>query len=182
MNFKQGVLIALLGCCLSSCSSSLTYRAYLGEPKPALRVALIRGSQYARQDSINRYIDAVKFASIDETEIDDSRSFKALEVEPGFHDIGVYFYWDMGSQRGLGPALVSYAMSKENLSRKLRFNARAGMEYVVKAQPYFDKSLKEDITTLSHVDFWIEDMNGIEIVSKAAGRYTPTQALPDNPT
>jgi hypothetical protein len=174
MNLKQGVLIALLACCISSCSSSLTYRAYLGEPKAALRVSLIRGSQYTRQDSINRYVDAVKFASIDGVEIDDSRSFKSLEVEPGFHDLEVYFYWDMGSQRGLAPALVSYAMSKENLSRKLRFNARAGMEYVVKAQPYFEQSLKEDITTLSHVDFWVEDMNGIEIVSKAAGRYDPS--------
>ena len=174
MNFKPWLLIALLGCLLSSCSSSLTYKAYQGEPKAPLRVSHIRGSQFIRQDSINRYVDAVKFARIDETEIDDGSSFRSVEVEPGFHDIEVYFYWDMGSQRGLAPALVSYASSQDNLSRTLRFNARAGMEYTVKAQPYFSESKKQDITTLSHVDFWVEDMNGVEIVSKEAGRYNPT--------
>lgn len=174
MNAKQGLLIVLLGCLFSSCSSSLTYKAYLGEPRAALRVALIRGSQFVRQDSINRYVDAVKFSAIDDTKIDESISFRSLEVEPGFHDIEVYFYWDMGSQRGLAPALVSYATARENLSRSLRFNARAGMEYTVKAQPYFSDGKKQDITTLSHVDFWVEDQNGIEIVSKEAGRFNPT--------
>ncbi len=174
MTLKQGMLIVLLGCLMSSCSSSLTYKAYLGEPRAPLRVSLIKGSQFVRKDSINRYVDAVKFARIDETEIDDGSIFRSVEVEPGFHDIEVYFYWDMGSQRGLAQALVSYAMAQDNLSRTLRFNARAGMEYTVKAQPYFDDSTKQDITTLSHVDFWVEDMNGIEIVSKEAGRYNPS--------
>jgi len=174
MKLKQVALILLLGSIFSGCSSSLTYKAYLGEPKAPLRVSRIQGSQYIRQDSINRYVDAVKFASIDDSKIDDSRSFRTIEVEPGFHDIEVYFYWDMGSQKGLGPALVNYATSQENLSRKLRFNARAGMEYVVKAKPFFDESLKEDITTLSYVDFWVEDANGIEIVSKEAGQYNPS--------
>ncbi len=175
MNVKQVVLIALISALfVSGCASSLTYKAYLGEPKAPLRVAHIRGSQFVRNDSINRYVDAVKFAAVDDTKIDDSISFRALEVDPGFHDINVYFYWDMGSQRGLAPALVSYAMSQENLSRTLRFNARAGMEYIVKAQPYFTESKKQDITTLSHVDFWVEDQNGIEIVSKEAGRFNPS--------
>jgi len=32
---------------------------------------------------------------------------------------------------------------------------------------------RHDITTLSHVDFWLEDEDGNEIVSKEAGRYNP---------
>ncbi len=176
MNSKYTVLLALLSCLMVSCESALTYKAYLGEPKPALRVSQIKGSQYVRKDLINRYVDAVRFSRVDDTGIEDSNSFRSVEVEPGFHDIEVYFYWDMGSQRGLAPALVSYASSQENLSRTLRFNARAGMEYVVKAQPYFTESSKQDITTLSHVDFWVEDQNGVEIVSKQAGQYNPSDS------
>ena len=175
MNVKQGALLVLLSCLfMSGCATSLTYRAYLGEPKAPLRVARIQGSQFVRNDSINRYVDAVKFAAIDNTQIDESINFRSLEVDPGFHDIKVYFYWDMGSQRGLAPALVSYATSQENLSRTLRFNAQAGKEYTVKAQPFFTESKKQDITTRSHVDFWVEDINGIEIVSKEAGRFNPS--------
>jgi hypothetical protein len=46
------------------------------------------------------------------------------------------------------------------------------MTYSVKAKPFFTGD-DEDITSLSHVDFWIEDQNGIVIVSKEAGRYQP---------
>jgi len=33
---------------------------------------------------------------------------------------------------------------------------------------------------LSHVDFWLEDEDGNEIVSKEAGRYMPQQYSPGN--
>lgn len=155
---------------LSGCLSSYTYRAYLGAPRDALKVASVRGFQYARNDIINRYVDGVRFASIDEVAIADSVSYTALELAPGFHDLAVYFYWDMGSQKGLAAALVSYATEKDSMSRVLRFNAQAGKSYSVKATPHFAGS-NENIASLSHVDFWVEDQNGVEIVSKEAGRY-----------
>lgn len=157
---------------LAGCGSSYTYKAYLGEPREALRVATVEGYQYVRQDIINRYVDGVKFAAIDGVEIDESLNYNSLEVAPGFHDLDVYFYWDMGSQKGLASALVSYATDKESMNRTLRFNSRAGMTYSVKAKPYFIDE-KEDITNLSHVDFWVEDQNGVEIVSREAGSYQP---------
>lgn len=157
---------------VTGCGSSYTYKAYLGAPREALRVATVQGDQYVRKDIINRYTDGVKFAAIDGIEIDESLNYNSLEVAPGFHDVEVYFYWDMGSQKGLASALVSYATDKDSMNRTLRFNARAGMTYSVKAKPYFDDG-KEDITNLSHVDFWVEDQNGVEIVSREAGSYQP---------
>jgi len=157
---------------LSGCAGSYTYKAYLGAPRETLQVAKIKGSQYVRRDTINRYVDAVKFYGIDGKSIENSLGYNVVEVAPGFHDVAVYFYWDMGSQKGLASALVSYASSRESLNRTLRFNARVGMTYSVKAKPFFTGD-EEDITSLSHVDFWIEDQNGIVIVSKEAGRYQP---------
>lgn len=177
MIFKNLVFLALVTTFLSGCVETSTYRAYLGAPREALRVATLTGAQFDRRDAINRYTDAVKFSGVDGTRIEDSIGYRSLELAPGFHDVRVYFYWDMGSLRGLAPALVSYAASGNELSRTLRFNARAGMSYSVKAQPHFNDQ-KEDITTLSHVDFWVEDQNGVEIVSKESGRYRVSTAAP----
>lgn len=157
---------------LTGCAGSYTYKAYLGAPRETLEVAMISGFQYTRRDSINRYMDAVKFSGIDGNQIENSLGYNSIEVAPGFHDVSVYYYWDMGSQKGLASALVSYASARDSLNRTLRFNARVGMTYSVKAKPSFTGD-SEDITSLSHVDFWIEDQNGIEIVSKEAGRYQP---------
>lgn len=163
--------ILLLGL-LSNCSSSYTYRAYLGDPRDSLQVSTLRGAQYIRKDMINRYVDAVKFSAIDGTVIENSLGYNSIEIVPGFHDVSVYFYWDMGSQRGLAPALVSYASTREALSRTLRFNSQVGKTYTIRAEPHFDGK-DEDITTLTHVDFWVEDQNGTEIVSREAGRFQP---------
>jgi len=157
---------------LTGCAGSDTYKAYSGAPREKLQVATLSGSQYVRRDTINRYIDAVKFSGIDGKPIENSLGYNLVEVAPGFHDVSVYYYWDMGSQRGLASALVSYASDRDSLNRTLRFNAQAGKTYLVKAKPSFTGD-DEDITSLSHVDFWIEDQNGVEIVSKKAGRYQP---------
>ena len=109
---------------------------------------------------------------MDDIAIENSVAFSSLELLPGFHDVTVYFYWDLGTARGLAPALVSYAASRESLTRSMRFKARAGETYRVMAEPHFSES-RQDITTLAHVDFWIVDRAGNEIVSKEAGRYLP---------
>lgn len=163
------LLVLLL---LNGCAGSYTYKAYLGDPRDTLQVAKISGFQYTRRDTINRYMDAVKFSGIDGNPIENSLGYNSVDVAPGFHDVSVYYYWDMGSQKGLASALVSYASARESLNRTLRFNARGGMTYSVKAKASFTGD-GEDITSLSHVDFWIEDQNGIEIVSKEAGLYKP---------
>lgn len=137
-----------------------------------MQVSTVEGAQFLRQDWLNRYVDAVRFAQVDYTPIDNSVAFDRLEIEPGYHDITVYFYWDMGSARGLAPALVSYAATRDTLSRTLRFNARAGESYQVMAEPHFN-SERHDITTLTHVDFWVVDSAGNEIVSRDEGRYSP---------
>lgn len=172
MNFFSLLPKLLVLLLLTGCAGSYTYKAYLGAPREALQVATLRGVQYVRRDSINRYMDAVKFSSIDGKPIENSLGYNSAEVAPGFHDVSVYYYWDMGSQKGLASALVSYASARESLNRTLRFNAQAGKVYSVNAKPIFTGD-EEDITSLSHVDFWIEDQNGIEIVSKDAGRYQP---------
>jgi hypothetical protein len=40
------------------------------------------------------------------------------------------------------------------------------------AEPHFSGD-RQDITSLSHVDFWIEDQNGNQIVSRRDGSYFP---------
>ena len=159
---------------LGGCNMGSVYQAYLGAPLPAIRVATVEGATFFRQDMINRYIDAVRFLTVDELRIENSAEHSAVQVEPGFHEYRVYFHWDMGNERGLAPALVNYAANRETMSRTLRFNARAGEVYTVHAQPYFSDNPR-DITTLTHVDFWVEDANGVEVVSQAQGRYVPAQ-------
>jgi len=167
-------LSLLLG--LAACSSSGTYRAYDGAARSNLQVAQIRGESYLRQDWLNRYVDSVRFARVDNFMIEESDVYNRLEVTPGFHDIKVYFYWDLGTQRGLAQALVQYTSTQESLSRSLRFNALAGETYTVRAEPVFEEG-RRDITNISHVNFWVEDSRGRMVVSKEAGRYEPGRPL-----
>jgi hypothetical protein len=39
------------------------------------------------------------------------------------------------------------------------------------AHPHFNAE-RQDITTLSYVDFWVVDSNGNEVVSRADGSFT----------
>jgi len=165
-----GLLLALV---LSSCQGIGTYRAYDGE-RSSLSVVVIEGEAYLRQDWLNRYVDSVRFQRVDDTVIEESLVYNRLEVAPGFHEIEVYFYWDLGNQRGLAQALVQYAATRESLSRTLRFNARAGERYTVLAQPVFGQGRRE-ISNLSHVNFWVEDSDGNVIVTREQGRYIPNQ-------
>jgi len=123
---------------------------------------------------LNRYTDTVNFMEVDGIPVMNSNQYRAMQIEPGLHEIKVYFSWDLGVQRGLAPAMVDYARHEENISRTLRFNAQAGEEYTVMAGLVFNGK-KHDITTLCHVDFWIEDQVGNEIVSRENGRYIPNQ-------
>ncbi len=167
-----GLLGSLL--LLASCSSSGTYRAYSGETLSELQVAQIRGESYSRQDWLNRYVDSVRFARVDDVPIEESVVYNRVEVTPGFHDVRVYYYWDLGTQRGLAQALVQYASTQDTLSRTLRFNALAGEQYTVRAQPVF-KEGRRDITNIAHVNFWVEDSRGNTVVSRDAGAFAPAQ-------
>ncbi|MCY4265543.1 MAG: hypothetical protein OXE78_11905 [Gammaproteobacteria bacterium] len=169
---KQFLFSFILTCLLSACTVGSVYRVYQGERLPALAIATLEGSQFLRQDWLNRYTDAVRFAQVDDIAIENSVAYNRLELAPGFHDVTVYFYWDMGSARGMAPALVSYAVSRDSMSRRMRFNARAGEFYRVMAEPHFTGS-RQDITTLTHVDFWIVDRDGNEIVTREAGCFIP---------
>ncbi len=160
---------------LSSCAGiSSAYKAYEGEALQAMQLSIVEGAQFNRQDWLNRYVDSVRFSSVDGNSIENSNAYSAIQIAPGFHDLRVYFFWDLGSQRGLAPALVSYAATRNTLSRTLRFNALAGENYTVRAQPVFSEG-RRDITTLLHVDFWIVDRQGNEIVSRDEGRYAPVR-------
>ena len=157
-----------------SCSTGdSVYKAYFGAPQSDLQIATIEGMSFYREDLINRYWDAVRFLQVDDVVIENSEEHDAIQVEAGFHEMKVYFHWDLGSQRGLAPALVNYAKTRDTMTRDLRFNARAGETYVVRAQPYFNDR-RQDVTTISHVDFWVEDGNGNEVVSRDQGRYIPS--------
>ena len=165
-------VLALLSGCISETG---VYKAYIGDPLETLQVARVEGAKIIRTDWINRYIDTVRFLSVDNMPIVNAEEFDSIDIAPGFHDLRVYFSWDLGSQRGLAPALVSYAASRESISRTLRFNALAGERYSVMAQPVFDSS-RRDITDLAYVDFWIIDGEGNAIVSRDEGRYLPPSA------
>lgn len=171
------LLVAGIVLTFTSCSSVSTFRAYSGDERSNIEVAIIEGEQYLRQDWLNRYVDVVRISAVDEFVVTDSDRYRRVEVAPGFHDVTVYFYWDLGSQRGLSQALVQFASGQETFSRTMRFNARAGETYTVHAQPVFGEGRRE-IINLTHVDFWIEDDSGNEIVSKAEGRFIPGNEFP----
>jgi hypothetical protein len=139
-----------------------------------MQLSTVQGRNFVRTDLLNRYIDTIRFIEVDEIPVTNSDQHRSIQIAPGFHDIKVYFSWDLGSLRGLAPAMVDYSKTRENISRTLRFNARAGEAYSVMANPVFNDS-RHDITTLSYVDFWVENEDGNEVVSKEAGRYQPQQ-------
>lgn len=165
-------LAALLLSLLAACAAPAPYKAYFGDPRADMQLATVRGGSFVRTDLLNRYIDTIRFIEVDGTPVPNSDLHRAIQITPGFHDIRVYFSWDLGSLRGLAPAMVDYSRTRENVSRMLRFNARAGETYTVRATPRFNAA-RHDITTLTHVDFWVENEDGIEIVSREEGRYKP---------
>lgn len=169
--FLAPVLALAVGCV----AATDVYKAYVGDERTDLQLARVDGQRFLRTDWINRYIDSVRFLSVDGMAIEHPEEFSSIEIAPGFHDLRVYFSWDLGSQRGLAPALVNFASSRETISRTLRFNALAGERYIVRAEPEFN-SQRHDITDLSYVDFWIEDSDGDEIVTREDGRYVPPAA------
>ena len=172
---NRKLLLLFLLLTLSSCvSQSIPYKAYVGEAREAMQLATVEGAVSQRREFINQYYDNVRFMTIDEISVSNSEQYDAIQIAPGFHDLRVYFNWDLGSQRGLAPAMVDFARTRDHISRTLRFNARAGEHYTVKAEPAFD-GLQRNITTLSHVDFWVEDSSGNEIVSREEGRYISVQ-------
>lgn len=172
---KSLQLLSLLAM-VTACNSDMgVYKAYIGNPRADLQVASVDGAQFIRTDWINRYIDVVRFLTVDGMNIDNPEEFNSIHIDPGYHDLKVYFSWDLGSQRGLAPALVNYAANRDTMSRTLRFNALSGERYVVQAEPIFN-SQRRDITDLLYVDFWIEDREGNEIVSRESGRYVPQSA------
>lgn len=170
-SYKTLLLSALL-LTLAACAAPMPYKAYFGDPRQDMQLATVQGASFVRTDLLNRYIDTIRFIEVDEIPVTNSEQHRSIQIAPGFHDIKVYFSWDLGSLRGLAPAMVDYSKTRENISRTLHFNARAGEAYSVKANPVFNDS-RHDITTLSHVDFWVEDEDGIAVVSKEDGRYQP---------
>ena len=154
----------LLGMGMTACLSNAgAFKTYVGELGSSVQAAVIRGGQLVRSDLMNRYVDVVCFLRVDEVELKSGEQVAAVEVVPGLREIEVYYSWDHGSQRGLGAALVDYAASQTSVSSVLRFNAQAGETYTVRAEPTF-KGERRDITTLSYVDFWIEDAAGSAVV------------------
>ena len=168
---KTLLLLALL-LALSACAAGAPYKAYFGDPRQDMQLATVQGGSFIRVDMLNRYLDTIRFIEVDGIPVTNSDQHRSIQIRPGFHDIKVYFSWDLGSQRGLAPAMVDYSKNRENISRTLRFNARAGESYSVMATPMFDDS-RHNISSLSYVDFWVENDEGVEIFSKEAGRYQP---------
>jgi len=172
ISMRKKLLFSLLLFSLVACTAPAPYKAYFGDPRADMQLSTIQGGSFVRTDLLNRYTDTIRFIEVDDFPVINSDQHRAIQIAPGYHDVKVYFYWDLGGQRGLAPAMVDYARARDNISRTLHFNARAGETYRVKATPVFNDS-RHDITTLSHVDFWLEDEDGNEIVSKEAGRYIP---------
>ena len=157
---------------LAACTAGTPYKAYFGDSSQDMQLATVQGGSFIRVDMLNRYLDTIRFIEVDGIPVTNSDQHRSIQIRPGFHDIKVYFSWDLGSQRGLAPAMVDYSKNRENISRTLRFNARAVESYSVMATPMFDDS-RHNISSLSYVDFWVENDEGVEIFSKEAGRYQP---------
>lgn len=164
------LILPLLAACVAPQSP---YKAYVGEERSSAQLALLKGAFYSRRDWLNRYVDTIRFLSVDGQQIENSGRFDEILVTPGAHEITVYFSWDTGSQRGLAPALVDYASTKGTLSRTFTVNVNAGQLYHVRGNPIFVEDKSRDITGLTHVDFWVEDEYGNMVVSKEQGRYIP---------
>ncbi len=164
-----------LAAALSSCITAETpYKGYSGEVRPSSQLALVKGDYFYRKDWLNSYVDAVRFLRIDKDVIENSRAYDEVLLDPGMRELQVYYSWDMGARKGLAPALVSYASTRETTSRVLHIRAEAGKVYSVKATPVFDGN-PGDISSLAHVDFWVEDSEGHIVLSREEGRFRPAQ-------
>jgi hypothetical protein len=64
---------------------------------------------------LNRYLDTIRFIEVDGMPVTNSDQHRSIQITPGFHDIRVYFSWDLGNQRGLAPAMVDYSKNRENI-------------------------------------------------------------------
>ena len=163
-------LLALVAATLVSCTSmSSTFTATVGELGGSVQSAMIRGGEMVRTDLMSRYVDMVRFLRVDDHRLASTDKIGAVEVPAGQHEIEVYYSWDHGSQRGLAPALVDYALAQAEVRRVLRFDAQPGETYTVQAEPKFQGE-RRDITTLSHVEFWIEDQTGTVVASADSRR------------
>ena len=163
-------LLALVAATLVSCTSmSSTFTATVGELGGSVQSAMIRGGEMVRTDLMSRYVDMVRFLRVDDHRLASTDKIGAVEVPAGQHEIEVYYSWDHGSQRGLAPALVDYALAQAEVRRVLRFDAQPGETYTVQAEPKFQGE-RRDITTLSHVEFWVEDQAGTVVVSADSRR------------
>lgn len=164
------VLLALVTATLVSCTSmSSTFTATVGELGGSVQSAMIRGGEMVRTDLMSRYVDMVRFLRVDDHRLASTDKIGAVEVPAGQHEIEVYYSWDHGSQRGLAPALVDYALAQAEVRRVLRFDAQPGETYTVQAEPKFQGE-RRDITTLSHVEFWVEDQAGTVVASADSRR------------
>jgi hypothetical protein len=122
---KKLALILALGALLGGCvTNAQAFKAYAGEVNSQMQVSVIRGGQLVRNDLMNRYVDVVRFLRVDDMQLNSREQIAAVEVVPGYREIEVYYSWDHGSQRGLGPALVDYAAAQTEVSRVLRFTAQ----------------------------------------------------------
>ena len=173
-NAHKTLLLSALLLTLAACAAHAPYKAYFGDPRQDMQLATVLGGSFIRVEMLNRYLDTIRFIEVDDIPVTNSDQHRSIQITPVFHDIKVYFSWDLGSQRGLAPAMADYSKNRKNISRTLRFNARAGESYSVMATPVFDDS-RHNITSLSYVDFWVENAEGTEIVAKEAGRYQPQQ-------
>jgi hypothetical protein len=171
---RRLLLLPLLLTLLACSAVQIPYKAYVGAERPATALALVRGDFFYRKDFLNSYVDAVRFQRVDDQVIENSRAWGEVQMMPGARELEVYYSWDMGARIGLAPAMVSYASSREAISRTLRFNVEAGRQYAVKAQPVFNGN-PGDIGSLVHVDFWVEDDRGRVVLSREEGRYKPAQ-------
>lgn len=161
----RACLIACALAMLVGCTSTPSiFKAYLDDVGATMQLSLIRGGQSVRNDLMNRYVDVVRFLRVDDIQLDTGERIAAVEVAAGYREIEVYYSWDHGTQRGLGPALIDYAAIQGSVNRVLRFNARAGETYTVRAEPLFE-GRRQDITTLASVDFWVEDDKGNTVVT-----------------
>lgn len=171
----RGLFLLIGVLLLNQCATiEVPYKAYAGEPRPASELALVSGDFYYRKDWLNSYVDAVRFMKVDGQEIENSRAWEQILLTPGERELEVYYSWDMGARIGLAPALVSYASTRESISRTLHLRTEAGKTYSVKAEPVFNGD-PSDIGSLSHVDFWVEDGDGRVVLSREEGRFRPAQ-------
>jgi len=160
---------------LSACAIIDTpYRAYDGAELPLSQLALVKGDFYYRKDWLNSYVDAVRFQRVDDHPIENSRAWDEVVMQPGLRELEVYYSWDMGARIGLAPALASYASSRETVSRTLQFRVEPGKVYSVKAEPVFSGN-PGDIASLDYVDFWVEDSEGLVVLSREEGRFQSDQ-------